>query len=133
MTEEIRVGPRENAFASNEERINYALKLRSELIRTKPITDRQITRLDKWLIAQPNLPIAAVVQIWTRMMWVSAAEYSQEQDPLVKHFNLLSLRDHLHDFLALPDWMQEDMGPYWLDWLELLQTEERKLERANAH
>jgi hypothetical protein len=92
MSEEIRVGPKENAFASNEERINYVLKLRSELMRSKPITDQKITKLDKWLIAQPALPIAAVVQIWTRMMWVSAAEYAFEQDQPTKHLNLLSLR-----------------------------------------
>jgi hypothetical protein len=127
MPEEIKVGPK-RAFASNKARINYVLQLRSDLMRAKPITSDQITKLDKWLIAQPALPISAVVQIWTRMMWVSACEYEQEQDPLTKHLNLLSLRDHFHDFLALPEWMQEDMRPYWLEWLNVLNAEEWRLE-----
>ena len=126
---EIRV---KNAFASNKERIDYALQIRKELIRTKPITHEEITRLDKWLVAQPETPIAAVLQIWTRIMWVSACDYEREKDPLVKHFTLLSMREHFHDYLQRSDELQEAMAPHWLTWLDVLETEERKLEKANG-
>jgi hypothetical protein len=94
MTEEIRIGPK-SAFATDAGRINYVLELRKDLIRTKPITDKQITKLDKWLLSQPGLlPLAVLMQIWTRAMWVTACDYEQEQDPVIKHLSLLYLRDH---------------------------------------
>ena len=129
MTEEIRI---KNAFASNKDRINYALKLRKELIRSKPITHEQISRLDQWLVAQPETPIAALLQIWTRIMWVSACEYEQEKDPLVKHFTLLGLREHFETYLGYSERLQEAMAPHWLTWLDVLQSEEQKLEKANG-
>ena len=52
--EEIRIGPKENVFASDEERISFTWKLRQKLVRTTPITDGTITKLDNWLAVQPE-------------------------------------------------------------------------------
>ena len=127
--EEIRI---KSAFASNKERINYALKLRKDIMRHEPITHERLTRLDKWLIAQPELPYAAVAQIWTRMMWVTACEYERETDRHKKDLNLLSLCDHYLDFLQFPEELQKVMRPYWLEWHDVLKTEREKLERVNG-
>jgi hypothetical protein len=128
--EEIRIGPK-SAFASDAEAVKYVLELRKDLIFSKPITDEMITKLDNWLAAQ-KLPFAVAVQIWTRSMWVSAVDYEREKDPYLKHLRLLSIRDHFEEFRACPEEVQELLRPHWLEWLDVLKTEEEKWEQANG-
>jgi hypothetical protein len=63
-------------------------------------------------------------------MWVSACDYEREKDPDRKHLRLLLIRDHWEEFRACPEEVQELLRPHWLQWLDVLQTEEEKLERA---
>ena len=129
MHEEIRIGPN---CTDRRELVKYALEYRKELLRTKPIMSEHITRLDNWLIKEPSLPLAAVCQIWTRIMWASACDYEQEQDPLIKHFTLLEIREHFQDFCQLSERWQEALGPPWMTWLDVLNSEEEKWEQRNA-
>ena len=92
---------------------------------------RKLTKIDDWLIQQPNLPARVVAQIYTRMMWVTAVEYEQEKDPMRKHLWLLSIRDHYEIWRELPKALQDAMDPYWATWLDVLNTEEQRL--ANGH
>jgi hypothetical protein len=131
--EEIRDAPNMNPFDSDAERIKYVVELRRDFIRTTPITDETITKLDAWLAAQPNLPLAVAVQIWTRSMWVSACDYEREKDPHIKHHHLLSLRAHWEEFRELPEKLQEVLQPHWLEWEDVLNTEREKWEHANGY
>jgi hypothetical protein len=118
------------AFGRDEGGVQIVWKMRQKLMRTTPIVNKEITRLDRWLIKQPKLPFAVTYQIWTRMMWVSAIEYEREENPVKKHLTLLSLRDHFEDFCELPDRVQEPLRPLWLEWLDVLQCEEDKLKEV---
>ena len=132
MGEEIRIGPKP-AFSSDKDLLDYVLALRKDLIRTKPICDPGITRLDKFLLEKPDLlPLRVLVAIWTRSLWVTACAYETEKSRHVKHLSLLALRDHFEEFLEAPEAVQEALRPHWLEWLDVLQTEEQKLERANG-
>jgi hypothetical protein len=131
--EEIRIGPKTNAFSSDRELLDYVLALRKDLIRTKPIMDAQITRLDNLLLSLPNLPITVVVQIYTRALWVTACDYEQEKNPRIKHISLLCLRDHFEEFRQAPEAVQEALRPHWLEWLDVLRTEEQKLNGRAGH
>jgi hypothetical protein len=92
---------------------------------------RKLTKIDDWLIQQPNLPARVVAQIYTRMMWVTAVEYEQEKDPIRKHLRLLSIRDDYDLWCELPKALRDAMDPYWATWLDVLNTEEQRL--ANGH
>jgi hypothetical protein len=127
--EEIRIGPH---ITNRRDFIGYALAYRKDLIRTKPIMDRKITQLDQWLIKEPTLPITAVCQIYTRLLWVTACDYEKEDDPLVKHFTLLEIREHIRDFQQLPEKWQELLRPHWMQWVDVLNCEEERWEQANA-
>ena len=99
---------------------------RRALMVEDPIHSSKITRLDLWLLDQPDLPVDVAGQIWVRMMLASSIIYEIEQDPEYKHQMLLVLREHFDEFRKLPEKWQERMRPYWLPWLDVLNREERE-------
>jgi hypothetical protein len=118
------------AFGRDEGGVQIVWKMRQKLMRTTPIVNKEISRLDEWLLKQPKLPFAVTYQIWTRLMWVSVAEYEREENPTKKHITLLDLRDHFDWFRELPEAWQEALRPHWLNWSDVLKEEEEKLEEA---
>jgi hypothetical protein len=121
---EIRVPS--HSFGLDVEGVQVVWKMRQKLMRTTPIVNKEISRLDRWLLERPKLPLAVSYQIWTRLMLVSSIEYEREENPVKKHMTLLELRDHYDWFRELPEKWQEALRPHWLEWLDVLQTENEK-------
>jgi hypothetical protein len=104
-------------------------QLRRELIWSVPITDLRITRLDMQLMEHPLTDMSLLFEIYSRIMYVSAATYAVEATPAEKGWMLLRLRDHYREFCQLPERIQECLRPLWLEWVDVLAEEEQKFER----
>ena len=109
---------------------NNMRQLRKELIWSVPITDRRISELDMRLIEHPLTDLSLHFEIYQRMMYVTAATYAVKATPQQKHWMLLALRDCYREFRQMPERVQELLRPLWLEWVDVLNEEERELERA---
>jgi len=103
-------------------------QMRKELIWSVPITDQRITKLDIQLIEHPLTDLSLLFEIYSRIMYVSAATYAVEATPPEKGWMLLRLRDHYREFCRLPERWQEVLRPLWLEWADVLNEEERELK-----
>jgi hypothetical protein len=106
-------------------------RMRKELIWSVPITDQRITKLDIRLIEHPLTDLSLLFEIYSRIMYVSAATYAVQATPQEKCWMLFMLRDHYRKFRQMPERVQECLRPLWLEWVDVLDEEERKLERAS--
>jgi hypothetical protein len=122
--------PIDLAEARKEMKRDYAdmRQLRKELIWSVPITDKRITKLDMRLMEHPLTDLSLLFEIYSRVMYVSAATYAVEATPDQKRLELLRLREHYREFCKLPERMQEMLGPLWSEWVDALAEEERELK-----
>ena len=104
-------------------------QLRKELIWSVPITDQRITKLDMRLLEHPLTDLSLLFEIYSRIMYVTAATYAVQATPQEKRWMLLSLRDCYREFCQMPERVQECLRPFWLEWVDVLNDEERELER----
>jgi hypothetical protein len=111
---------------------DHMRQMRKELIWSVPLPDPRITRLDMQLIEHPLTDLSLLFEIYSRLMYVSAATYAVEATPEEKGWMLLMLRDHYREFRKAPERCQEVLRPLWLDWVEVLNEEERELEACRA-
>src|SRR6516225_54480 len=109
---------------------NNMRQMRKELIWSVPITDQRITKLDMRLIEHPLTDLSLHFEIYQRMMYVTAATYAVKATPQQKHWMLLALRDCYRELCQMPERVQELLRPLWLEWVDVLNEEERELERA---
>ena len=122
--------PIDLAEARKEMKRDYAdmRQLRKELIWSVPITDLRITRLDMQLMEHPLTDLSLLFEIYSRIMYVSAATYAVEATPAEKGWMLLMLRDHYREFCQLLERWQELLRPLWLEWADVLDEEEKELK-----
>jgi hypothetical protein len=119
-------------YPQEEWDLGEVLAKRRALMCEEPIISSNITRLDVWLLNHPGLTLEELGQIWVRAMLASSILYQLEKDPDQKHSMLLSLKEDFDEFRKLPEKWQENMRPYWLPWLNVLNVEEAQLGRANG-
>jgi hypothetical protein len=117
-------------YPQEEWDIGSVLAKRRALMIEEPIISSKITRLDLWLLDQPDLTLQEAGEIWTRTMIVSLMLYQLEKDRGQRRSILLSLREHFEEFKNLPEKWQENMRLFWLPWLNVLNGEESEWEEA---
>jgi len=94
-------------------------------IKTLPINSPEITKLDVWLLNQPDLHPDDMIDIWSRTMYCFWLAYRDpEVDKLTKHFMLLALKEEFEEYCRLSEFDQERLWPNWAKWKATFVTEE---------
>jgi hypothetical protein len=104
-------------------------QMRRELIWSVPITDHRITMLDMQLMQHPLTDLSLLYEIYSRIMYVTAATYAVEATPPEKRQMLLRLREMFRELCQASERVQEVLMPLWSDWAQVLKEEEQQLER----
>jgi hypothetical protein len=106
--------------------IGSVLAKRRWLIKTLPINSPEITKLDVWLLKQPDLYPEDVLDIWSRTLYCFWLAYRDPDiDNLTKHFMLLALKEEFEDFCRMSEFDQERLWPIWSRWRATFLFEER--------
>ena len=122
--------PEEAIWEGTPGELKLVLAHRKSLMWTKPIMSEEITRLDKWLVHQPKLPLKDMIEIWSRAMYCDWVFYG-DADRELKHLMLLRLREHYREFKTLPQRWQEALSPMWEWWAaEFFDEEMEEARRA---
>ena len=111
--------------------LNLIIDRREELMWKVPIMSDEITRLDKWLVQQPKLPLRVAADIWCRCMYCQSGYY-MDADQQLKHQMLLNLRRHYQEFQKLPKHIQERLSPMWDRWMWHFLDEEMEAASGTA-
>jgi hypothetical protein len=105
--------------------IGSVLAKRRWLIKTQPINSPEITKIDVWLLKQPDLYPDDIIDIWSRTMYCFFLAYRDpEIDQLTKHFILLALKEEFEEFCRLSEFDQERLWPNWAKWRATFKVEE---------
>ena len=122
--------PKREAWVDSWE-LNLIIDRRQELMWKLPIMSDEITRLDIWLIQQPNLPLRVAADIWCRCMYCEWGYY-MDVDQQLKHQMLLNLRRHYQEFQKLPKRTQDRLSPMWDRWMMHFVDEEMEAASGTA-
>jgi hypothetical protein len=108
------------------------------LIKTLPIQSPEITKIDDWLMNQPDLYPDDIIDIWSRNLYCYWLAY---RDPEVgqqtKHFMLLALKEEFEDFCRLSEFDQEraiqrSKSPPALNPPAVIEHDPSELKKPNA-
>ena len=112
-------------YPQEEWDIGSVLAKRRWLIKTLPINSPEITKLDVWLLKQPDLYPEDVLDIWSRTLYCFWLAYRDPDiDNLTKHFILLALKEEFEEFCCLSEFDQERLWPNWSRWRATFPFEE---------
>jgi hypothetical protein len=112
-------------YPQEEWDIGSVLAKRRWLIKTLPINSPEITKLDVWLLKQPDLYPEDVLDIWSRTLYCFWLAYRDPDiDNLTKHFILLALKEEFEDFCRLSEFDQERLWPNFSRWRATFKVEE---------
>jgi hypothetical protein len=85
----------------------------------------EITKIDVWLLKQPDLYPDDIIDIWSRTMFCFFLAYRDpEVDQLTKHFIMLALKEEFEEFCRLSEFDQERLWPNWAKWRATFKVEE---------
>jgi hypothetical protein len=100
---------------------------RSEMrIGELPCITRHLTNLDGILAEDPLTDLSPRVEMLARAAYISALQYKEEPEPLIKQLLQLSIRRHHRQFMKLPEPVREAGAWIWGEWLDVLNDEERE-------
>jgi len=112
-------------YPQEEWDIGSVLAKRRWLIKTLPINSSEITKLDEWLVKQPDLHPDDMLDIWSRTLYCFWLAYRDpEIDKLTKHLILLAFKEEFEEFCCLSEFDQERLWPNWSIWRATFLTEE---------
>jgi hypothetical protein len=92
-----------------------------------PIT-RHLNNLDRVLSEDQLTGLSLHIEIIARAAYVTALQYKEEPEPLIKHLLLLCIRQHHRQFMKLP--CAEALAGIWGEWLHVLEEEEEECAYA---
>jgi hypothetical protein len=90
------------------------LGTRRDLLETESIFSPNITFIDAWLVKQPDVPLSALIQIWSRCMYCFLDIYlDPDVDDDTKHRLLLHMKAHWQEYRRMPQRVQDLLAPMW--------------------